>query len=52
MKKQRFVKLCPYCGNEIEDFIKKDTDYRCRYCKQEFRLQEVIREKVKQTKRG
>lgn len=47
MKKQRFIKICPYCGNEICDFIKKGEDYRCRFCKQVFKLEEVIREKRK-----
>lgn len=45
-KKRVKVYLCPYCGNEVPYFIKRDTPFRCGYCKRVFTKEERIADEV------
>lgn len=45
-QKKHKVYLCPYCGNEVPYVIKRDTPFRCGYCKQVFSKHERIRDEV------
>lgn len=41
---KQVVFLCPHCGNEAPYFIKRDTPFRCAYCKQTYLREERIKE--------
>lgn len=43
-KDKKAVFLCPYCGNEAPYFIKRDTPFRCGYCKRVFYKNERIKD--------
>lgn len=40
------VFLCPYCGNEVPYWIKRDTPFRCGCCKRTFKKDERIKGEV------
>ena len=43
---KKAVYLCPHCGNEAPYYIKRDTPFRCAYCKHVFSKYERIKDIV------
>ncbi len=45
-KKVSVKYLCPNCGNDAPPYMKKDTPWRCKWCKQTYYRQDRITEKA------
>lgn len=42
----KIVYYCPYCGNEAPYYIKRDTPFKCGYCKRAYTKEERIKEVI------